>query len=213
MQYYTEMVKLIQQADSQMSESTKIQYLMNGLMPSLSIETRRSYPKTTEEFLKQARVAEELTSLNSSVVTTSMPDEEFSIPNYSHYRRRIDHEPNKTRFDYARGKMSNSPYRKADHSLNEPHRQQFVNQISTTLSRQSNDQHESSRSFQSFPDAHRSRKYSSFQPNNSHRTNTAEQKQQQHQLNQQQSNEFRCFRCGLQGHLSRQCHHFEHRSQ
>ena len=64
-QYYTTMIKLIKQADPLMSESTKVQYLMNGILASLSTETRRNYPKTAAEFLAKAKVAEEITAVNS----------------------------------------------------------------------------------------------------------------------------------------------------
>ena len=70
-QYYTTMIKLMKQADPQMSESTKVQYLINGLLPSLSTETRRNYPKTTAQFLEQAKRAEEITAMNSILVSNS----------------------------------------------------------------------------------------------------------------------------------------------
>ena len=69
--YYIEVMQLIQQADPQMNESTQIHYLMNGLLPSLSIETRRNYPTTTQEFLKQVKIAEELTALNDHLASNS----------------------------------------------------------------------------------------------------------------------------------------------
>ncbi|CAF4584495.1 unnamed protein product, partial [Rotaria sp. Silwood2] len=46
-------MKLLQQADPPMNESTKTNYLMNGLLPSLSIETRKHYSTTTEELLRE----------------------------------------------------------------------------------------------------------------------------------------------------------------
>ncbi|CAF4838911.1 unnamed protein product, partial [Rotaria sp. Silwood2] len=51
-QYYSEMIKLMKQTDPQMNESTKVQYLMNGLRPSLSTETKRNYPTTTQIFFR-----------------------------------------------------------------------------------------------------------------------------------------------------------------
>lgn len=55
-QYFNMMIKLMKQADPEMNETTKVQYLMSGIRPSLSTETRRNYPKTSEDFLKQAQI-------------------------------------------------------------------------------------------------------------------------------------------------------------
>lgn len=96
-QYYTEIIKLIQHANSQMSESTRVQYLVNSLLSSLSIETRRSYSKR----------AEELTSLSNTFVPLSMFDDESSNPAQFAHRRRIDQKVNKDQFDYNRENPSN----------------------------------------------------------------------------------------------------------
>ena len=94
-QYYNTMIKLIKQADPIMNESTKVQYLMNGLRPSLSTETRRVYPKTTADFLEQAKTAEELTTLNNLTVPNPSVEEEFessstTSPIHAHQQPRQD---------------------------------------------------------------------------------------------------------------------------
>jgi hypothetical protein len=66
--------------NDQMNESTKVQYLMNGLRLSLSTEARRNYPKTTEEFLVQAKIAEELTKLNNTIASDQFINDELTSP-------------------------------------------------------------------------------------------------------------------------------------
>lgn len=88
-QYYNSMIKLMKQADPVMNESTKVQYLMNGLRSSLSTETRRNYPKTSDDFLEQAKAAEELTTMNNPIVPNPSIDEESessstASPTHSH---------------------------------------------------------------------------------------------------------------------------------
>ncbi|CAF1587111.1 unnamed protein product [Didymodactylos carnosus] len=61
-----------------MNESTKVQYLMNGLRPSLSIETRRNYPTTTQEFLQQAQKAEELTAISTTTTSDLVTTDDLS---------------------------------------------------------------------------------------------------------------------------------------
>ncbi|CAF4651891.1 unnamed protein product [Rotaria socialis] len=77
-QYYIETMKLMQQADPQMNESTKIHYLMNGLRQSLCTETRRNYPTSTQGFLQQVKIAEELTALNTNFTSTSIDNDDIT---------------------------------------------------------------------------------------------------------------------------------------
>ncbi|CAF4728014.1 unnamed protein product, partial [Rotaria sp. Silwood2] len=62
-----------------MSESTKIHYLMNGLRPSLTTETRRHYPTTTQDLLKQVKIAEELTA-SSTIFASNYIDNDDTTP-------------------------------------------------------------------------------------------------------------------------------------
>ena len=72
------MIKLMQQADPQMNKSTKVHYLINGLLPSLSTENRRNYPTTTQEFLKQVKITEELTALNTIFASNSVTNDDLA---------------------------------------------------------------------------------------------------------------------------------------
>ncbi|CAF4835518.1 unnamed protein product, partial [Rotaria sp. Silwood2] len=53
---------------------------MNGLRPSLSTETRRNYPTTTQNFLQRAKIVEELTALNATNTSDSIIDDNFTSP-------------------------------------------------------------------------------------------------------------------------------------
>ncbi|CAF3606064.1 unnamed protein product [Rotaria socialis] len=68
-------MKLMQQADPQMNESTKIHYLMNGLRQSLCTETRRNYPTSTQ-------ASESQHSLNKNFNTSY-----HYLPQRNHYSR------------------------------------------------------------------------------------------------------------------------------
>ncbi|CAF4459798.1 unnamed protein product [Rotaria socialis] len=79
-QYYIEMIKLMQQADPQMNESTKIHYLMNGLRQSLCTETRRNYPTSTQA--NNSKTSESQHSLHKNFNTSY-----HYLPQRNHYSR------------------------------------------------------------------------------------------------------------------------------
>ena len=208
-QYYNTMIKLMKQADPEMNETTKVQYLMNGLRPSLSTETRRNYPKTVHDFLTQAKIAEELTALNTNTTTNSMNQDEFQSSEYlssvniknppsSHTLRRyqqplttnnpdhhINHSPNHDRLQYPnrRHQLPSAPYEGGRFS-------QFRRPPPPIHSQQPHDPQRS-------PTTSNNDRYS---------------KQDSRYPPQQQSTQH-CFRCGSTKHQASHCYHFENRSQ
>lgn len=78
-QYYNTMIKLTKQADPRMNDTTRVQHLMNGLRLSLMTETRRNYPRTPDEFLVQAKIAEELTRINNMITTNPSNNDDLEI--------------------------------------------------------------------------------------------------------------------------------------
>ncbi|CAF3702981.1 unnamed protein product, partial [Rotaria socialis] len=63
-QYYFELMKLCKEANPLMDESSKLQYLKDGLKSSLRFDILLKNPTTTDEFLKYAQKIEELRSLD-----------------------------------------------------------------------------------------------------------------------------------------------------
>ncbi|CAF0985134.1 unnamed protein product [Adineta steineri] len=200
-QYYVEMMKIMKQADPQMNESTQVRYLMNGLRQSLSTETRRNYPANPEAFLSQAKIAEELTTLNNAFTGGSINNNELTASNsYSN----INGSTIKNQFnDYRRDANDKNHYYNnntnySPHNDNNQHG--YLNQISKSSFFNSSRQVNSVKSPQKIPS-------SSYNYNNNYNT---------HKNNrfQQQSQSYKCcFNCGSANHLARYCHHFGNRSQ
>ncbi|CAF4666336.1 unnamed protein product, partial [Didymodactylos carnosus] len=80
LQYHTHVLQLCQDANPDMDERTKVQYLMANLLPSLKMKVISKDPHTTDRFLQIARKAEDLQALvnqdermnsNDSIGTTS----------------------------------------------------------------------------------------------------------------------------------------------
>ena len=63
--FYNEVLKLCKEADSQMSDSTKLKNLLNKAKPSIQLEVRKKKPTSLAEFLEYAKDAEELFQLSS----------------------------------------------------------------------------------------------------------------------------------------------------
>ena len=63
--FYNEVLKLCSEADSTMSESTKLKNLLNKTKPSIQFEIRRKRPTTTKQFLEYAKEIEELFHLSN----------------------------------------------------------------------------------------------------------------------------------------------------
>jgi len=197
-QYYMEMIKLMKQADPDMNETTKIHYLINGLRPSLSIETRRKYPKNSEEFLTNAKVAEELTALNHSFTSVSFHGDEST--SYSNTNDLND----SRRYTNVNNYYDNN--NNINHSFHDQQQQHFINQISKQSSFNSSQKNLPSRS----PPADKSTSRFSQPPLNDNTRRNYNYNQQQQQ---QQQPSRRCFKCNSPNHIARNCHHFENRGQ
>ncbi|CAF1289542.1 unnamed protein product, partial [Didymodactylos carnosus] len=65
-QYYAEILKLCKEADIQMSEQMKLQYLLDNLKPSIKIKVIEKSPKTTAQILEYAKTVEDPQTLISS---------------------------------------------------------------------------------------------------------------------------------------------------
>jgi hypothetical protein len=63
--FYNEVLKLCQEADPTMSESTKLKNLLNKVLPRIQFEVRRKKPTTTKQFLEYAKEIEELLQLTN----------------------------------------------------------------------------------------------------------------------------------------------------
>lgn len=68
-QYYFEIMKLCKDVNFVMNDSTKLQYLKDGLKPSLRFDVLLKNPTNTEEFLAYAQKVEELKSLDERMNT------------------------------------------------------------------------------------------------------------------------------------------------
>jgi Ty3 transposon capsid-like protein len=63
--FFNEILKLCKEADSTMSESTKLKNLVNKTRPTIQFEVRKKKPTNTSQFLEYAKEAEELLQLSS----------------------------------------------------------------------------------------------------------------------------------------------------
>ena len=63
--YYNEMIKLCQEADPTMTESTKLKHLLSKAKSTIQFEVRRKKPTTAAEFLLYAKEIEELYQLSN----------------------------------------------------------------------------------------------------------------------------------------------------
>jgi hypothetical protein len=67
-QYYFEIMKLCKEANPIMDDASKLQYLKDGLKPSLRFAILLKSPKTPEDFLEYAQRIEELKSLDEKQI-------------------------------------------------------------------------------------------------------------------------------------------------
>ena len=65
-QYYFEIMKLCKEANPNIYEASKLQYLKDGLKPSLSFDVLLKNPNDPKEFLDYAKKVEELKSLDET---------------------------------------------------------------------------------------------------------------------------------------------------
>ena len=70
--FVNEVLKLCKEADSTMSEATKLKNLLNKAKPSIQYEVRKKKPKSTSEFLEYAKEAEELMQLSNMTFSSDL---------------------------------------------------------------------------------------------------------------------------------------------
>ncbi|CAF4342279.1 unnamed protein product, partial [Rotaria sp. Silwood2] len=79
--YYFEVMKLCKEANPIMDDVSKLQYLKDGLKPSLRFDVLLKNPKNPEEFLEYAQMIEELKSLDAKQdVLTCLDQQKFTKP-------------------------------------------------------------------------------------------------------------------------------------
>jgi hypothetical protein len=200
-QYYNEMIKLIQQANPQMHESTKVHYLMNGLRDSLSIETRRNYPTTTQEFLTQVKIAEDLTALNSSFNNHAMiHTDPTSFTSFSRSQPSNLISTNEY-FDSSQHANDNIYQHTDNYSNDDVNQPRYLNKISHTPG------------YSSKPNQHPPPPRSAHTPEpTSYPRPLLDPKHYRHNNSKQQAFQ-RCFKCGSSDHIARYCSHFDKRDQ
>ncbi|CAF1336330.1 unnamed protein product [Rotaria sordida] len=69
--FFNEVLKLCKEADSTMSEATKLKNLLNKTKPSIQFEVRKKKPTSTAQFLEYAKEAEELMQLSNMTIDNS----------------------------------------------------------------------------------------------------------------------------------------------
>ncbi|CAF1422631.1 unnamed protein product [Rotaria sordida] len=79
-QYYFDIMKLCKEANLLMDDASKLQYLKDGLKPSLRFHVLLKNPQTTTEFLEYAQKIEELKALDEKQDTQSSS---FRRPSYN----------------------------------------------------------------------------------------------------------------------------------
>lgn len=170
--FFNEVLKLCKEADSTMSETTKLKNLLNKSKPTIQFEVRKKKPTTIAEFLEYARDIEELFALSNITIDTTK-DDKFQI---SHRTYPI---PSSHVFtsnnQYPRNPSSVKPYSGySGNYYNNANNTNFMNRSMRNNSQTSTVTTPPSRSFQSnwnqsrtntqrFPS---NRNNSSFHPNN-----------------------------------------------
>ncbi|CAF4933110.1 unnamed protein product, partial [Rotaria sp. Silwood2] len=74
-------MRLCKEANPSMDDTSKLQYLKDGLKPSLRFDVLLKNPQTTTEFLEYAQKIEELKALNEQQDTKSFPSGQTSYNN------------------------------------------------------------------------------------------------------------------------------------
>jgi hypothetical protein len=180
---------------------------MNELRSSLSTEARRNYPTTTEEFLVQAKIAEELTAFNNMTVPDSFIDYNLSSPSSSSYSTTTDPSSMNNVNHYVRHSNVANPD-SYDHPLPDDSNQpRYLSRISkSSFPRSSGSNQPPSSSRQPFRDQLSSTIPQPLLNDYPYRNTNFAQPQQQQPFQ-------RCFKCGSLDHIARHCHSFGKRNQ
>ena len=79
--FFNEILKLCAEADSTMSEETKLKTLLNKTKPSIQFEVRKKKPTSTAEFLEYAKEVEELLQLSNLTFENNKKDISLTYTN------------------------------------------------------------------------------------------------------------------------------------
>ncbi|CAF1372228.1 unnamed protein product [Rotaria sordida] len=115
-QYYFDIMKLCKEANPLMDDASKLQYLKDGLKPSLRFDVLLKDPQTPEEFLQYAQRIEELKSLDDKqdVIYCTEEEESTDLPTVTLKNRNIKSRlPNQSfqTVDHYRNSMPKPPYK------------------------------------------------------------------------------------------------------
>ncbi|CAF4196553.1 unnamed protein product [Rotaria magnacalcarata] len=94
-QYYFEIMKLCKEANPFMDDASKLQYLKDGLKPSLRFDIILKIPTNPEEFLEYAQKIAELKSLDEQEDITHRSNADDFTPSSPDF---LSHRDNKSRF-------------------------------------------------------------------------------------------------------------------
>ena len=79
--FFNEILKLCAEADSTMSEATKLKILLNKTKPSIQFEVRKKKPTSAAEFLEYAKEVEELLQLSNLTIENNNKDISLTYTN------------------------------------------------------------------------------------------------------------------------------------
>ncbi|CAF2669091.1 unnamed protein product [Rotaria sp. Silwood2] len=161
---------------------------MNGLRPSLTTETRRHYPTTTQDLLKQVKIAEELTA-SSTIFASNYIDNDDTTPYQT-----ISTSTNNF-------KHSSRVYNEDYHYHKNP--QHCLNKISNSSYDNSSERHQPSHLTCEIPNIKSSSNFIPSLLNNNNPYQNNNHAYQDKNFKQQQQSYQRCFKCGSFDHIAR----------
>ncbi|CAF1572738.1 unnamed protein product, partial [Didymodactylos carnosus] len=194
-QYYTEVIKLCKEADSDMSDRTKLQHLFSGLKPTIKIKVIEKDPASTKEFLEYAKKVDDLQALIGKDEIITFPSEPFSSASNA--------------FQQPRPYISdrNSDVYVAPPRRTNPHSQQQASSVSSSGSRNDN----SPLPVTTTLNHQTTNRNSSSNPTTSSQSSFQQQSCNNNfnlysQHRQQSQQPFRpCLHCGSRAHRARDC--------
>ncbi|CAF1378702.1 unnamed protein product, partial [Rotaria sordida] len=132
-QYYFEVMKLCKEANPLMDDASKLQYLKDGLKPSLRFDVLLKDPQTPEEFLQYAQRVEELKLLDDKQdVSTCYVEQKFAnSPSMNAQNMHIKTQPTNPTYSFRQSKdfkMRDKP------NYNNNNSRQMSTETSTTQS-------------------------------------------------------------------------------
>ncbi|CAF5193525.1 unnamed protein product, partial [Rotaria magnacalcarata] len=125
--FYNEILKLCNAADSSMSESTKLKNLLNKVKPTIQLEVRKRKPKSPAEFLEFAKETEELLQLsnisidrniryNSEPMKSSVPKNSWNNISSNRYNNSHNHYSSNTQRNSRNNPVTSSSTSFSSHS-------------------------------------------------------------------------------------------------